>query len=38
MVREPLSSCVFLRQREERLNNVGEVRDELAIEVAEAHE
>jgi len=38
VVGKPLPSCIVLRQGEERLNNVGEVRDELVIEVAEAHE
>ena len=38
VVREPLPSCVHLCQGQERLNDVGEVRNELVIEVAEAHE
>jgi len=38
MVREPQPSHIFLHQGEEWLNDVGEVRDELVIEVAEAHE
>jgi len=37
-VRKPLPRGVFLHQREERLNNVGEVRNKLSIKVAEAHE
>jgi len=38
MVRKPLPSRVLLCQEEKRLNNVGEVRDKLAIEIAKAHE
>jgi len=38
VVREPLPSRALLCQGEEWLNNVEEVRDELSIEIAEAHE
>jgi len=38
MVWEPLPSHVLLCQEKERLNDVGEIRNELAIKVAEAHE
>jgi len=38
VVREPLPSRILLCQEEEWLNDVGEGRDELSIEVAKAHE
>jgi len=38
VIRKPLPTSVLLCQEEEGLNDVGKVRDELSVEVAEAHE
>ena len=38
MTRKPLPSHIFLGYGEEGLNDVGEIGNELAIEIAEVHE